>query len=54
MYEFSKFSMSGHVGRNDIDFALLHKELIAPVYRPLRTNFAIGHLFWPTLGSHSP
>ena len=33
--------MPGHVGQNDTDFTLLQEELNAPIFRPLRPNFAI-------------
>jgi len=36
--------MPGHVGQNDTDFTLLQEELDAPIFRPLRPNFAIGPL----------
>jgi len=36
--------MPGDVGQNDTDFTLLQEELNAPIFRPLRPNFAIGPL----------
>ena len=36
--------MPGHVRQNDTDFTLLQDELNAPIFRPLRPNFAIGPL----------
>ena len=36
--------MPGHVRQNDTDFTLLQEELNAPIFRPLRPNFAIGPL----------
>jgi len=37
--------MPGHVRQNDTDFTLLQEELNAPIFRPLRPNFAIGPLY---------
>ena len=36
--------MPRHVRQNDTDFTLLQVELNAPIFRPLRPNFAIGPL----------
>jgi len=36
--------MPGHVRQNDTNFTLLQEELNAPIFRPLRPNFAIGRL----------
>jgi len=36
--------MPGHVRQNGTDFTLLPEELNAPIFRPLRPNFAIGPL----------
>ena len=36
--------MPGHVRQNDTNFTLLQEES-APIFRPLRPNFAIGPLY---------
>ena len=38
--------MPGHVPQNDTDFTLLLEELNAPIFKPLRPNFAIGPYNW--------
>ena len=37
--------MPGHVGQNDTDFTLLQEQMSAPIFRPLRPNFAIAPHF---------
>ena len=46
--------MPGHVGQNDTDFSLLQEELNAPIFRPLRPNFAIGPPFLTKFGGPQP
>jgi len=46
--------MPGHVGQNDADFTLLREELNAPIFRPLRPNFAIGPPFLTNFGGPQP
>jgi len=46
--------MPGHVGQNDTDFTLLQEELNAPIFRPLRSNFAIGPYNWVNFGGPLP
>jgi len=46
--------MPGHVGQNDTDFTLLQEELNAPIFRPLRPNFATAPYNWVNFGGPLP